>query len=256
MRVGIASGDAVLIHGIGECLGHDGVAVDAYSDDRKLLHAMRGGRYDMVLIDVKNDTVAAQPLLSWRNANPDLFTPVIVLTRHPDWSDLLALAHAGAQDVVHRDDVEQIRFRVYLILQREGRRGLSDCIQHGPYTLHRGVGTLFVHDVEVALTAREFSLAWLFFSNPGKLLSRAQIAASVWDAGKEIAARSIEQHIHMLRKKLALSASAPCNIRTVYALGYRLDMLAPEPPHVAGERLARRHAMPGALAGYPDCAEN
>ncbi|WP_174769732.1 response regulator transcription factor [Paraburkholderia bonniea] len=252
MRVGIASGDAVLIHSIGECFGHDGVAVDAYSDDRKLLRAMRGGRYDMVLIDVQHDMIAARPLLSWRNGNPDLFTPVIVLARHPDWSDLRALAQAGAQDVVHRDDVEQIRFRVYLVLQREGRNRLADRLQHGPYTLHRDLGAIFVNGTEVALTAREFSLAWLFFSHPGRVLSRAQIAATVWDACKEIAARSIEQHIHTLRKKLKLSATGLCNIRTVYALGYRLDLLASEPSQRDAARAETCLAPRRVLADYAD----
>jgi DNA-binding winged helix-turn-helix (wHTH) protein len=90
------------------------------------------------------------------------------------------------------------------------------------------VGTLAIDGEEIALTPREFAMAWMLFSNAGKFLSRAQIASSVWGACEEVAGRSIEQHIYKLRKKLRLSGQGGANLKTVYALGYKLDLAPAE----------------------------
>jgi DNA-binding winged helix-turn-helix (wHTH) protein len=83
----------------------------------------------------------------------------------------------------------------------------------------------------VDLTAREFLIAWVFFSSPGVLLARETLGMSVWGAHSDVASRTIEQHIYTLRKKLAMGVARGVWIRTAYARGYRLEI----DPH----RLAR-----------------
>jgi DNA-binding response OmpR family regulator len=199
--------------------------VESFSSELDLLRAMRANRCDLVLVDAKTDPTPTSALLSWRDCNADVCTPVIVLTNHSSWSGLLRWIDAGATDVVNRLDMEQIRFRIHLALQRRFSDPPTHHIQIGRYVLQRDRGLATIDGVEIALTAREFSIAWMFFSNPGKFLSRAQIAASVWGAAEQIAARTLEQHIYKLRKKLQLSRTAELSLKTVYALGYKLDVV-------------------------------
>ena len=74
------------------------------------------------------------------------------------------------------------------------------------------------------LTAREFAMAWLFFSNPNACLSRETISLCVWGAGAEVTARTMEQHVYKLRKKLRLDGHHGVTLRTCYALGYKLEV--------------------------------
>ncbi|CAE6746306.1 MULTISPECIES: response regulator transcription factor [Paraburkholderia] len=220
----IATDDRLLRRTVSETFTGEGVVIEPFPSELDLLRAMRANRYDLVLIDARNDPTPTSALLSWRDCNADVCTPVIVLTHHSSWSGLLRWIDAGATDVVNRFDIEQIRFRVHLALQRRISDTVTHQIQIGRYVLQRDLGLATIDGVEIPLTAREFSIAWMFFSNPGKFLSRAQIAASVWGATEQIAARTLEQHIYKLRKKLQLSRTAELNLKTVYALGYKLDV--------------------------------
>jgi DNA-binding response OmpR family regulator len=220
----IATDDRLLRRTVSEAFAGDGVVIESFSNELDLLRAMRANRYDLVLIDAKTEPTPTSALLSWRDCNADVCTPVIVLTNQSSWSGLLRWIDAGATDVVNRFDMEQIRFRVHLALQRRFSDTVTHQIQIGRYVLQRDLGLATIDGVEIALTAREFSIAWMFFSNPGKFLSRAQIAAGVWGATEQIAARTLEQHIYKLRKKLQLSRTAELNLKTVYALGYKLDV--------------------------------
>ncbi|KVA55282.1 hypothetical protein WI61_30075 [Burkholderia cepacia] len=207
-----------------ELLAADGIFVEHFSSELDLLRSTRTSRYDVVLIDSKSESMATSALLSWRSCNADVCTPVVVLTNESNWASLLRWIDNGATDVVNRFDMEQIRFRTRLAVQRVAHDTATHEIRIGRYLLQRDTCRATIDGVDIPLTAREFAIAWLFFSNPGKFFSRAQIAASIWGATEQIAARTLEQHIYKLRKKLDLSRTIDLNLKTVYAFGYKLDV--------------------------------
>ena len=223
MRFALVTRDKDLAASLADCFADEAISVDPFRSELPLFRAMRTVAFDVVMIDAKNNTMVVNSLLSWRNCNADLSTPVIVLTPFTNWSAMLRWIHAGATDVANRLDLEQVRLRVHMALRQRTEQTGDDTIALDRYLLRRDIGTLTLDGKEVPLTPREFAMAWLFFSNPGKFLSRAQIAGSVWGSGEEIAGRSIEQHIYKLRKKLHLSSRDGVSLKTVYALGYKLD---------------------------------
>ncbi len=228
MRFALVTDDPRLTTSLAECFAEEAVQLDTFDAELALLRTMRTTAFDAVLIDAKNNSMLVNSLLSWRNCNADLSTPVIVLTPFSNWSAMLRWINAGATDVASRFDLEQVRLRVHVALQRRKQEHHDDTISLGPYTLRRDVGKLEINGEEIPLTPREFAMAWLFFSSPGKFLSRAQIASSVWGSCEDIAGRSIEQHVYKLRRKLRHSGSSGANLKTVYALGYKLDLCASE----------------------------
>lgn len=230
MRFALVTEDSQLAAGLADCFAEEATAVDPFSAELALFRAMRTTAFDAVLIDAKNNSMLVNSLLSWRNCNANLSTPVIVLTPFSDWAAMLRWINAGATDVASRFDLEQVRLRVHIALCRCKQECGDDVITVGAYTLRRDVGTLTIDGEPVALTPREFAMAWLFFSSPGKFLSRAQIASSVWGSCEDVAGRSIEQHIYKLRRKLRRAGSTSANLKTVYALGYKLDLATDAAP--------------------------
>jgi DNA-binding response OmpR family regulator len=68
-------------------------------------------------------------------------------------------------------------------------------------------------------------MAWLFFSSPGVYFSRNTISIAIWGVNRDIANRTIEQHVYKLRKKLKLGVERGLIIRADYTQGYRLELL-------------------------------
>jgi DNA-binding response OmpR family regulator len=153
--------------------------------------------------------------------------PVILLGSHWSAQRVARALEAGADDCVGQplDRVEcMARIRAVLRRSRVSRRART-CIDLAGFTLDRLSGTLQDRGVAVRLTPREFSLAWLFFSHAGERLARDAIGFAIWGAGKEVASRTIEQHVYKLRRKVPLNDDRGVAIRTSYGRGYRLDVV-------------------------------
>ncbi|MDR7149940.1 DNA-binding response OmpR family regulator [Hydrogenophaga palleronii] len=95
----------------------------------------------------------------------------------------------------------------------------------GPFELHPASSTVLHEGMEISLTAREFALAWVLFSNAGRVVGMSSLAARVWGRSTEVCKRTLEQHIYRLRRKLSInSLDSPVRIQAVYSIGYRLDL--------------------------------
>ncbi|VVD84381.1 alanine racemase [Pandoraea capi] len=131
------------------------------------------------------------------------------------WSHF-ANAEDPADDYLH---TQQSRFHDAIATAARG----NDILEIGAYVVDRGRDTVAVHGVEVMLTAREFAVAWLFFSQPEVRISRAQIAGAIWANDESVVGRSIEQHVYKLRNRLGLRGDHGLVLRTVYGGGYTLE---------------------------------
>ncbi|MGQ9585137.1 MAG: winged helix-turn-helix domain-containing protein [Anaerolineae bacterium] len=76
---------------------------------------------------------------------------------------------------------------------------------------------------EVRLTPKLCHLLVYFIRNPGKDLSRKAIMKAVWDTEYVGDTRTLDVHIHWLRRKLEPDPKNPAHICTVRGLGYRFE---------------------------------
>ena len=93
--------------------------------------------------------------------------------------------------------------------------------QNGDIRLDLEQYRVFVRKKKVHLTATEFNLLACLFQNQGRGLSRKRLLRRVWGSSYRGTARTVDTHIQRLRRKLGRAAR---RIRTVWGLGYRLDV--------------------------------
>jgi len=74
---------------------------------------------------------------------------------------------------------------------------------------------VFLGDVPVPLSAREFSLLRALIEQPGVPLSRAQLEERIYGWDEEVESNAVEVYIHSLRRKLGQSW-----IRNLRGVGY------------------------------------
>ena len=73
-------------------------------------------------------------------------------------------------------------------------------------------------DAEIALTPKEFDILECLAADPGRVVSRAEILETAWDAHWYGPMKVLDVHIAALRRKLGV----PALIETVYGRGFRL----------------------------------
>jgi hypothetical protein len=79
---------------------------------------------------------------------------------------------------------------------------------------HRAV----VHGHDAGLVFREFELLAFLTANPGQLFTRAQLLTRVWGSTDHRATRTVDVHIHRLRRKLGPEHGR--SLVTVRRVGY------------------------------------
>jgi len=196
-----------------------------FTDEVDAVNFLSRGDTALVLLDFCREFSSHNAVFAWRNYHCRESLPMVVIGQSFNHKDMLNAFLAGADDiVVGQIDIGELFVRALRTVSNQHSAPVSDSrIELGHYTLDKQAGVATYRGTPVRLTARQFAIAWLFFSNPGVLLSRSKIAHAVW--GKEIegAARTLEQHIYTLRRELSLSEISGVQMKTVYSLGYKLE---------------------------------
>lgn len=76
---------------------------------------------------------------------------------------------------------------------------------------------------DVSLTRLEYSTLVLLASNPGIVLTKAQIFESVWNIDSDSCHSSVANVIYNLRKKIEPDSKNPTYIKTVLGVGYKFS---------------------------------
>ena len=97
------------------------------------------------------------------------------------------------------------------------------------------------HGEVVTLAPKEFELLLFLAERPDRVCSRDSILNGVWGYGYEGETRTVDVHVHWLRRKLEDDPANPRILVTVRQYGYKLVTQAP------GRPLQVALAAPGSL---------
>jgi DNA-binding response OmpR family regulator len=204
-------------------LAPHGFECSRHTDDASLLRVIHRGQIDIVLCDVGFDSAMEERLLTWLEGSHTPPLPIVLQTPDLRAARVARALSAGADDVVPRSaDIVEMVARLRASIRRRRRHGGGTRLDIGGYHLDQTTGRVMNEGVSIELTVREFALAWLLFSNAGTCLSRKTISVVVWGLDEALSSRSMEQHIHSLRRKLRLHDARGVTIRAIYGKGYQV----------------------------------
>jgi DNA-binding response OmpR family regulator len=98
----------------------------------------------------------------------------------------------------------------------------------GPIVLDPGERVLYRGQERFALTPKECRLLEVFLLHQGQVLTRQFLMKEVWQTDYIADTRTLEVHVHWLRRKLARNRASPSYIHTVRGVGYVLRPMPAE----------------------------
>lgn len=211
---------------VNAALTRAGFAATHFDSENMLLRAMKRKPFDFLIIDLPSSPQGEGNMFSWLGIRSGDRIPSLILSPSRDPEFIAQALNSGADDFLQRpfDNVEMIA-RILAVSRRCAPQQNRRTIEYAGFSLDREAVKFRYCGTTIALTPREFSMAWLFFSSPGTYISRETISTVIWSADSEITGRTIEQHVYKLRKKLMVDGRQIVVIRTAYSQGYRLDLL-------------------------------
>jgi two-component system response regulator TctD len=215
LRILIVEDDADLSDAVARQLYREGHAVDLQSDGQTADEVLQYQHYDLVVLDVglpRLDGFAVLRRLRGRGTG----TPVLMLTARSDIEDRVSALDVGADDYLGKPfDMRELQARCRVLLRRS--QGVaSGTTSIGGLLFDRNLMSVAIGGNPVYLPPREFRLLEIFIGNLGRVLSKPDIAARLFDFNDEAGDNAIELYVGRLRRKLG----EVLEIRTLRGLGY------------------------------------
>ena len=163
--------------------------------------------YDLAILDLGLPGMDGLEVLQrWRAAGSSL--PVLILTARSRWTERVEGLQAGADDYLTKPfHNEELLLRVQALLRRAHGRVPQALLSVAGLQLDEAQQQVRVGDAEpLSLSASEFKLLRYFMLNPGKVLSKTQLAEHLYDYEDERDSNVIEVLINHLRRKLGREA--------------------------------------------------
>lgn len=146
-------------------------------------------------------------------------TPTIFLTAKSELADKLKGLAMGADDYLTKPfQMLELAARVEAVLRRT-KKGETE-FEMGDLKVDFGRHQAFLKGTAVECTPKEYELLEVLVRNRNIALSREKLLELVWGYDFDGGTRTVDVHIQRLRQKLHLEN----DIRTVYKLGYRLEV--------------------------------
>lgn len=175
--------------------------------------------FDCALVDISIKDGNGFSVCSEIKSKSDL--PVIFLTANTDETSTVAGFEMGADDYINKPfRPRELIARIKNAVRR--RKGNSQIIQCGDVVIDTSKGTVHKNGTEIFLSALEYRLLLVFFTNQGQLLSRDRLIDELWTvSGEFVSDNTLTVYIKRLREKIENDLQYPKIIKTVRGLGYK-----------------------------------
>jgi len=224
-RVLIVEDEAPIREGLADRFGREGFAVVAVADGESAAAALAEGGFDLVLLDLMLPEMSGEEVLVGMRQAGDR-TPVLVVSARGREPDRVLLLTLGADDyVVKPFSVRELVARARAILRRTSPE-TTDRIEFGDVRIEPDAFRIVKGERVHPITATERGMLLLLWSRRGRAVPREDFLREVWGYGRIPETRTVDFHIVRLRRKIEDDPDRPRYLRTVRAVGYRLD---PEP---------------------------
>ena len=185
------------------------------------LQSLVAHRPDVVLLDLGLPDLDGASLLAMIRAVSDV--PVIVVTARDEGTEIVALLDAGADDyLVKPFAVDQLDARIRAVLRRAELRVVAGPVVVGGLAVDAGARTATLDGVALELSPKEFDLLHYLAERAGQVVSKRELLAEVWRQPYGGADRTVDVHLHWLRRKLGESADEPRYLHRVRGVGVKL----------------------------------
>lgn len=201
-----------------EYFAHEGHKLDCSYNGREGLTAALNGSYELVILDVMLPILDGFELLQRLRRRKEL--PIIMLTARVQQEDRIRGLDSGADDYLPKPfDPDELLARIRAVLRRSEslKQVQAEEMAIGNIRVNPTTREAWLDDSLLDLTETEFDLLEMLMRSAGRVVSRDEITAALFEREATPYDRFLDVHISHLRKKLEGGRSL---IRTVRGVGY------------------------------------
>ncbi|BBM40268.1 winged helix family two component transcriptional regulator [Leptotrichia shahii] len=225
-KVLIADDNKQIVSILSEYCKKNNFTVSAVFDGEAALKEIEENKFDIILLDVmmpkKDGFDVCRETRKFSNV------PIIMITaRGEDYEKIMGL-EIGADDyIVKPFSPGEIIARINAILRRiMPKNDESEKIfTFDNLEIDLNNFTVKVNDEIISLTKKEIEILWTLSTNQNKVFTRENLLDLIWGFDYFGESRTVDTHIKRLRAKLDNYEHKKWNIKTIWGVGYKFDIL-------------------------------
>lgn len=204
----------------------EGFDVEKAYDGEQALDLATKKPFDIILLDVmmpkKDGFEVCRQIRRISNV------PIIMITaRSEDFERIMGL-DIGADDYVIKPfSPGEVMARVRAVLRRlsQDNTGKKQFFSFARLTINLDEFVTEIEDTRIALTKKETELLWTLATNKNKVFTRDNLLESLWGFDYFGDTRTVDSHIKRLRAKLDEVAHPEWEIKTIWGVGYKFEVV-------------------------------
>lgn len=185
-------------------LENAGFSVDVASSAEEALEILTP-EHKLILLDVMMGGMSGFKMAEVVRKERHLGVPIIFLTAKSSENDLLTGFSAGGDDYISKPfSIHEVIARIQAVLRRSelSKEDTGEWIEQGKIRIDPKSKIVYADGAPVVLSKKEYEVLCLLASHPGKIFSRADIIAQLWQDAPYVLDRTVDVHIARIRSKL------------------------------------------------------
>lgn len=187
-----------------------------------VVNCINNNKISLIVLDIMLPYKSGDEILREIRLVSDI--PVIVVSARDIVQSKVDLLKLGADDYVTKPfSLIELLARIEVNLNRYFKLDeKKEYITYRNIVLNIVTKTVFIDDIEIVLTTKEFTILELMMNNPSKVFSKKNLYESIWNEVYGYCDEDkINTHISNLRKKIKTHTNSDY-IQTVWGMGYKL----------------------------------
>lgn len=209
---------------ISDMLQGYGYSVTCVTDGESAFDLLADNVYHLILLDINlPDTDGFALCRELRRVST---VPVIFASARTSETDRITGFDIGGDDYLPKPySMKELLSRVNALIRRTyGFSGQEEIVTFGDVTVNITARTATKSGKAVSLSLREFDLLAYLCEHKNMAISKDKLLSEVWGVFSMVEPSTLTVHIRWLREKLEKDPSKPIFIKTVWGVGYILEV--------------------------------